>query len=113
MRTLISRALAYVAAERSVAGPAPSARLPSSSPAPRLLGSSAARRGLSGPRLRKFLSYYRPHVGLLLADLGCAVLVSATTLALPLLANYVVKRLTAGAGPALMPGVWGMGALML
>jgi len=63
--------------------------------------------------LRKFLSYYRPHIGLLLADLGCAVLVSATTLALPLCANYVVKRLTAGAGPTLAPEVWTMGAVML
>jgi len=68
---------------------------------------------LRGARLRKFLSYYRPHIGLLLADLGCATLVSATTLALPLCANYVVTRLTAGAGPALMPGVWTIGALML
>ena len=39
-------------------------------------------------RGRKFLSYYRPHLGLLAADLACAVLVSATALALPLLANY-------------------------
>jgi len=63
---------------------------------------------------RKFLSYYRPHLGLLLADLGCAALVAATTLALPLCANFVVKRLsTAGSTPAVMHEVWAMGAAML
>src|SRR5690348_16861038 len=58
--------------------------------------------GLSGPRLAKFLSYYRPHLWLLAADLGCAMLISATTLALPLCANFVVKRL---AGPHANPGL--------
>ena len=70
--------------------------------------------GLSGPRLAKFISYYRPHLPLLAADLGCAVLVSATTLALPVCANFVVKRL---AGPHANPGLIGeigwMGAAML
>jgi ATP-binding cassette, subfamily B, bacterial len=65
-------------------------------------------------RWRKFLSYYRPHPGLLAADLACAVLVSATALALPLLANYVVKRLALGAGaPHLMDEIWLVGAAML
>src|SRR5271169_4908593 len=63
-------------------------------------------------RWRKFLSYYRPHLGLLTADLACAVLVSATALALPLLANYVVKRLSLGA-PHLMDEIWLVGAAML
>jgi ATP-binding cassette subfamily B protein len=70
--------------------------------------------GLSGARLAKFLSYYRPHLGLLAADLGCAILVSATALALPLGANYVVKRVAvAGVHPALSAEIWLMGALML
>ena len=65
-------------------------------------------------RWRKFLSYYRPHLGLLIADLACAVLVSATALALPLLANYVVKRLAlAGGAPHLMDEIWLVGAAML
>jgi len=65
-------------------------------------------------RWRKFLSYYRPHLGLLTADLACAVLVSATALALPLLANYVVKRLAAGGhAPSLMGEIWLVGAAML
>ncbi|WP_163268760.1 ABC transporter ATP-binding protein [Chelativorans alearense] len=44
-------------------------------------------------RARKFLSYYRPHLPLLAADLACALLVSATALFLPLCANYITKRL--------------------
>ena len=65
-------------------------------------------------RWRKFLSYYRPHVGLLIADLACAVLVSASALALPLLANYVVKRLAlAGGAPHLMDEIWWVGAGMM
>src|SRR4051812_9362858 len=44
-------------------------------------------------RTSKFLSYYRPHLPLLVADLACASLVSATALFLPLCANYVTKYL--------------------
>jgi ATP-binding cassette, subfamily B, bacterial len=65
-------------------------------------------------RWRKFLSYYRPHLGLLIADLACAVLVSGTALALPLLANFVIKRLAlAGGAPHLMDEIWLVGAAML
>src|ERR1700677_944353 len=64
-------------------------------------------------RWRKFLSYYRPHLGLLAADLACAVLVSATALALPLLANYVIKRLSLAGVPHLMDEIWLVGAAML
>src|ERR1700722_17429765 len=78
----------------------------------------ATRPGLTAlPRLRpgrwrKFLSYYRPHIGLLLADLACAILVSATALALPLLANYVVKRLSL-AGPSRMDEIYLVGGGMV
>ncbi|RDJ14874.1 ABC transporter ATP-binding protein [Rhizobium grahamii] len=44
-------------------------------------------------RWRKFLSYYRPHLRLLLADLLCAILVAGTAIALPLCANYVTRYL--------------------
>ena len=71
--------------------------------------------GLSRARLTKFLSYYRPHLGLLAADLGCAILIAATALALPLGANAVVKRLdfAGGARPAMSAEIWLIGALML
>jgi ATP-binding cassette subfamily B protein len=43
------------------------------------------------PRLKKFLSYYKPYRGLLIADMVCALLVSLITLALPLLVNRISK----------------------
>lgn len=49
--------------------------------------------GQARARIVKFLSYYRPHLPLLAADLACAVLVSATALFLPICANHVTKRL--------------------
>lgn len=52
-----------------------------------------APRSKSRARLRRFLSYYRPHLPLLMAVLACAVLVAATAIALPLLANFIVSRL--------------------
>src|SRR5262249_31793650 len=63
-------------------------------------------------RLAKFLSYYRPHLGPRFAHLGFAVLVAAATLALPLAANTLIKRL-AVPGPQAMQEVWLIGALML
>ena len=77
-------------------------------------GVTAAAPRLRGARLRKLLSYYRPHLGLLTADLACAFLVSATTLMLPLCANFVVRRLTQGhSAPALMGQIYLMGGVML
>jgi ATP-binding cassette subfamily B protein len=87
--------------------------------APARENAARAAANLSLPRLRperwrKFLSYYRPHIGPLIADLACAVLVSATALALPLLANHVVKRLALGGGaPHLMDEIWLVGWAML
>jgi len=65
-------------------------------------------------RVRRFLSYYRPHLPLLAADVACAVLVAATALALPLCARAVTLRLQAldGATAALSP-IYAMGGLML
>lgn len=44
-------------------------------------------------RAKRFVSYYRPHVPLLVADLLCAILVAATAVAMPLIANHIVNRL--------------------
>ncbi|MCE3290811.1 MAG: multidrug transporter permease/ATP-binding protein, partial [Caulobacter sp.] len=69
---------------------------------------------LNQPRVRKFLSYYRPHLPLLAADIGCAVILAATALILPLCANHVTKRLVAlGDAPEVMGQIWLMGGLML
>ncbi|MGV8855535.1 MAG: ABC transporter ATP-binding protein [Devosia sp.] len=44
-------------------------------------------------RARKFISYYRLHIPLLVADLGCALLVAASAVALPLSASYLTGHL--------------------
>lgn len=65
-------------------------------------------------RARKFVSYYRPHLPLLAADLCCAILVAGTAIALPLSANYVTTRLLAL--PDAPDAIWQiliMGAVML
>lgn len=64
-------------------------------------------------RLKKFLSYYKPYWGLFLADLGCALLVSATALAMPLCARYITKTVLENPGPSALSQIYGMGALML
>lgn len=58
------------------------------------------RAGLS-PRTRKFLSYYKPYRGLLAADVACAVLVSVTTLLVPLATSYITRHALSGASPTM------------
>ena len=92
MRSMLSRALAYVGAERSAGGRPPATPLSQPTPGADLrppASATAPPARLTAARWRKFLSYYRPHLPLLAADLGCAILVSATTLALPLAALVV------------------------
>ncbi|TBE71243.1 ABC transporter ATP-binding protein [Rhizobium beringeri] len=65
-------------------------------------------------RMRKFLSYYRPHLPLLLADLLCAILVAGTAVALPLCANVVTSRLLAlPDAPQAFGQILAMGGIML
>lgn len=64
-------------------------------------------------RSRKFLSYYRPYLGLFFADLVCALLVSATLLLLPLCARYITKNLLEGDVPNALEQIFVVGALML
>ena len=42
-------------------------------------------------KLKKFLSYYRPYLGLFTADLGCAFTASGISLAFPLLIRYITN----------------------
>ncbi len=65
-------------------------------------------------RLRKFASYFRPHLPLLMADIACAIVVAAAAVALPLCANIVMSRLIVLADTA--SAYWqilGMGGIML
>jgi ATP-binding cassette subfamily B protein len=68
----------------------------------------------AGSRARKFLSYYQPYRGLLLADLACALVISAAALLLPVCTNLIARSLTAtgGAGGAL-DRIYALGAAML
>ncbi|MBD8064882.1 ABC transporter ATP-binding protein [Devosia sp. PTR5] len=64
-------------------------------------------------RWRKFISYYRPHLRLLAADLCCAALVAATAVALPLLANFVLAHLPTLPASQAMPQLVGWGSILL
>lgn len=44
-------------------------------------------------KMKRFLSYYKPHRGLLALDMGCAVTVSAIDLSYPLLSNCILRTL--------------------
>ncbi|OAV56423.1 thiamine ABC transporter permease [Rhizobium sp. WYCCWR10014] len=75
---------------------------------------AAAVRERRWSRMRKFLSYYRPHLPLLLADLLCAILVAGTAVALPLCANVVTSRLLAlPDAPQALAQILAMGGVML
>ncbi|MCB0077329.1 MAG: ABC transporter ATP-binding protein [Anaerolineales bacterium] len=50
-------------------------------------------------RTRKFFSYYTPYRALLVADLICAMLVSATLLLIPICARHVTQLVLEGMGP--------------
>ncbi|HEU0291160.1 MAG TPA: ABC transporter ATP-binding protein [Anaerolineales bacterium] len=64
-------------------------------------------------RARKFLSYYKPYLGLFIADMLCAIVVSATALLIPLCANYITKSILEINGPDTLRQIYGMGALIL
>ncbi len=63
-------------------------------------------------RSKKFLSYYKPHLRLLFADLACAFVVSAITLVLPLCTSYITKNVLGGNTPNALNQIYMMGAVM-
>ena len=64
-------------------------------------------------RVRKFLSYYKPYLGLFFADMACAFVVSGTTLLIPICANYITKNILDGTTSNPLSKIYGIGALML
>jgi ATP-binding cassette, subfamily B, bacterial len=64
-------------------------------------------------RSKKFLSYYKPYLRLFFADMACALLVSATTLLLPLCTRYITKNILEGNNPNALNQIYAMGAVML
>ncbi len=77
------------------------------------LSERAANR-FAGSRARKFLSYYKPYRGLLLADLLSAIIISAAALLLPVCTNFITKSLLAKGGvPGALDKIYTFGAAML
>jgi len=64
-------------------------------------------------RSKKFWSYYQPYKGIFFADMACALIVSAVTLALPLCAQYITTNVLQSHAPHALDRIYGMGALML
>jgi len=64
-------------------------------------------------RTKKFLSYYKPYLGLFYADMACAIIVSAITLALPLCIRYITKNLIEADSPDALSHIYMMGGVML
>ncbi len=64
-------------------------------------------------RVKKFLSYYKPYLGLFFTDMACALIVSAVTLLLPLCAQYITKNISEGNTPSALNSIYLIGVLML
>jgi len=64
-------------------------------------------------RTRKFLSYYKPYLGLFFSVMICAVIVAAITLILPLCIRYITKNILEGHLPDALNKIFQIGALML
>src|SRR6266498_2272276 len=65
------------------------------------------------PRTKKFLSYYKPYLGLFLSVMSCAFIVAVITLLFPLCTRYITKTVLAGGVPNALPQIYAVGALML
>ena len=64
-------------------------------------------------RTKKFLSYYKPYLGLFLSVMTCAVIVAGITLILPLCTRYITKNILQGNVPNALDQIYKIGALML
>jgi ATP-binding cassette, subfamily B, bacterial len=64
-------------------------------------------------RAKKFLSYYKPYLGLFARVLACALAAAGVTLILPLLVQYITKNVLANHLPDALPQIYTVGAAML
>lgn len=76
-------------------------------------GNGRAIFNLFNDRTRKFLSYYKPYQRLFWADMACALILSVTTLLIPLGANFITKTVLASSDPDTVRRILGMGGVML
>lgn len=65
------------------------------------------------PRMKKFFSYYKPYWRLFFADMACAVVVSAITLAIPLCIRFITKNFLEIDSPDALSHIYMMGGVML
>lgn len=63
-------------------------------------------------RVRKFFSYYKPYLGLFSADMVCASVASAATLAIPLCIRYITTNLLEVGSENALHQIYMMGGLM-
>lgn len=68
---------------------------------------------MTHPRVRKFLSYYRPYRGLLAADLACALAAAAIALLLPIGARHLTQIALADTTPESLAQVYALGACLI
>ena len=64
-------------------------------------------------RSKKFFVYYKPYIGLLVADLACALVVSAITLIMPLCARYITNNILESGAPNALSQIYTVGLIML
>jgi len=64
-------------------------------------------------RIKKIVSYYKPYLGLFIADMACALVISAIALILPLCARYITKDVLEANAPDALQQILAMGAVML
>ena len=64
-------------------------------------------------RTKKFLSYYKPYLGLFLSVMSCAFLVAGITLLFPWLTRYITKTVLEGGAPNALSEIYRVGALMV
>ncbi|HET8845720.1 MAG TPA: ABC transporter ATP-binding protein [Ktedonobacteraceae bacterium] len=77
---------------------------------------SSSQSGAARPahtRGKKFLSYYKPYMGLFCADIASALIVSTVTLLLPLCVQYITTNILEGHDPQKLHNLSLMGAFML
>jgi len=65
------------------------------------------------PRTKKFLAYYKPHLGLFASVMLCAILVAGITLIIPLCIRYITKTVLEGHAPNMLHQIYLVGALMV
>ncbi len=62
-------------------------------------------------RTRKFLSYYKPYLGLFLSVMICAFIVAGITLLFPLCTRYITKTVLEGHAPNALNQIYRVGAV--